>query len=96
LPTGPWGCPDGQTKGKPEPFKACGDGLDPGVDRGLLAKFPQDVCKDADNADEVPTCGGDTGKQERDSETGEWIACLEPAKPCGDGLNPTINRDFLA
>jgi len=69
--------------------------LNAGVDRGVLAKFTQDVCKDADGADEVPTCGGDEGKQGRDPETGEWIACTKPAKPCGDGLNPTVDRSVL-
>jgi len=75
--------------------RICGDGLNPGVDRGVLAKFPHDECKDADNADEVPTCGEIDGKQYRDPGTGEWNACNNTAKPCGDGINPGVDRSSL-
>jgi hypothetical protein len=43
---------------------------------------------------EVPTCGKDKAEIKRDPTNGKWGKCGDdaPVNPCGDGLNPGVNR----
>jgi hypothetical protein len=89
--TGEWQvCSDAKTG-------MCGDGLNFGIDRSSLPEH--ELCKDADNADQLPKCkvaDSDPVDQTRDPKTGNWVECDAGFAPCGDGLNPKVNRDFLA
>jgi hypothetical protein len=79
----------------PKGFAACGDGLEPKIDRKKLAENKHETCKNkAGDAEEVPTCGESGDKILRDPKTGVWGKCPdeEPVNPCGDGLNPGVDR----
>jgi len=51
-PTGVWE----KCGGTLAAYASCSDGLNPGVDRGLLDSEKHEVCKDRDNADQIPMC----------------------------------------
>jgi hypothetical protein len=90
---GTWECADSGT------LKVCGDGLNPGIERSLLLEEIPEVCKNLAGEDEDIVCSDDDNSaQKRDPVTAVW-GCEgennEP-KPCGDGLNPGIERSKLA
>jgi len=74
---------------KTEP--SCGDGIKPGISREKPG-----VCKSKENEDEVIKCGDDS-EQTRNDDTGVWECPKDqPAKVCGDGLNPGVDREKFA